>query len=116
VYDSIINKTPLTYRTNRIIGGSAPSIYLDKLEAGSGDTPPIAPDKLDSFLRSHLIDPAVLRANDFERFMRDRQQRLLALIENATGQAVHRGEEREEGEDAEDDEDAAEAHLTIAAE
>jgi hypothetical protein len=48
--------------------------------------------------------------------MRDRQQRLLALIENATGQAVHRGEEREEGEDAEDDEDAAEAHLTIAAE
>ena len=28
VYDSIINKTPLAYRTNRIIGGAAPSVYL----------------------------------------------------------------------------------------
>jgi len=26
--DSIINKTPLSARTNQIIGGSAPSIYL----------------------------------------------------------------------------------------
>ncbi|TIV12675.1 MAG: hypothetical protein E5W02_18750, partial [Mesorhizobium sp.] len=28
VFDSIINKTPLSYRTNRIIGGDAPSTYL----------------------------------------------------------------------------------------
>jgi hypothetical protein len=28
IYDSIINKTPLSYRTNRIIGGVAPSEYL----------------------------------------------------------------------------------------
>ena len=35
VYDSIINKTPLSYKTNRIIGGSAPSEYLAKLEKGS---------------------------------------------------------------------------------
>ena len=33
VFDSIINKTPLSYRTNRIIGGVAPSDYLAKLEA-----------------------------------------------------------------------------------
>ena len=31
VYDSIINKTPLSYRTNRTIGGLAPSEYLEKL-------------------------------------------------------------------------------------
>jgi hypothetical protein len=31
VYDSIINKTPLAYRTNRIIGGAAPSSYLADL-------------------------------------------------------------------------------------
>lgn len=34
IYDSVINKTPLGYRTNRIIGGVAPSIYLGKLESG----------------------------------------------------------------------------------
>ena len=33
VYDSIINKTPLSYRTNRIIGGVAPSDYLAKLQS-----------------------------------------------------------------------------------
>ena len=31
VYDSIINKTPLSYRTNRIIGGVAPSEYLRQI-------------------------------------------------------------------------------------
>ena len=44
VYDSIINKTPLSYRTNRIIGGVAPSEYLAKLETGDAATPPIEPD------------------------------------------------------------------------
>ena len=41
VFDSIINKTPLSYRTNRIIGGAAPSAYLAKLARGSEGTPPI---------------------------------------------------------------------------
>ncbi|MBK1625434.1 GmrSD restriction endonuclease domain-containing protein [Afifella marina] len=107
IYDSIINKTPLSYRTNRIIGGSAPSEYLARLEAGGDGAPPIDRDTLDGFLRSHLINPELLRADDFEGFMRDRQQRLLALIEKATGQAVYRGEEREEGSDAENDEEEA---------
>ena len=31
VYNSIVNKTPLTARTNRIIGGQAPSTYLARL-------------------------------------------------------------------------------------
>lgn len=47
--------------------------------------------------------------------MRDRQQRLLALIEKATGRTAYRGDDRQEDEDAEDDEDAVEAQLTIAA-
>ena len=45
VYDSIINKTPLSYRTNRIIGGVAPSEYLAKLEKGDETTPPIDRDE-----------------------------------------------------------------------
>ena len=98
-FDSIINKTPLSYRTNRIIGGDAPSKYLAKLEAGSGETPPIEPRDLDIYLRTHLIDPAILREDNFEAFIHDRQRQLLALIEQATGESVYPGEEFEEGEE-----------------
>lgn len=112
--DSIINKTPLGYRTNRIIGGAAPSVYLARLEAGNPETPPISPEKLNGFLRSHLIDPVKLRSDDFDGFIRDRQQRLLDLIEKATGKPVYRGDQSEEGEDAENDSDTDEARQTIA--
>jgi hypothetical protein len=116
VFDSIINKTPLSYRTNRIIGGVAPSQYLGKLEKGNDATPPIEAGRLDNYLGSHLIDPALVRADDFEAFMEDRQKRLLALIEQATGKAVYTGGvDAEEGEEIDMDEDTAEAEFTIAA-
>lgn len=113
VFDSIINKTPLSYRTNRIIGGVAPSEYLAKLERGNSSTPAIASEKLDNYLQSHLIDPALLRANKFDAFMEDRQKRLLGLIEQATGKAAYSGNVPEEGEDTEAIEDDAEAALLL---
>ncbi len=106
-YDSIINKTPLSYRTNRIIGGIAPSEYLDRLEAGNAANPPIAPAKLDGYLASHLIDPALLRSDQFDAFMDDRQTRLLGLIEQAMGKAAYTGNVLEEGEDSEANEELA---------
>lgn len=115
VYDSIINKTPLSYRTNRIIGGDAPSFYLTRLERGNDHTPAIEPARLDGYLRTHLIDPTLLRADAFEAFMADRQARLLRLIEEAMGKASYRGDFAEEGIDAEQDEDEMEAELTMAA-
>jgi len=115
VYDSIINKTPLSYRTNRIIGGVAPSNYLEKLENGNQSTPAIQRDNLDTYLTSHLIDPTLLRGDMFDDFMSDRQKRLLGLIEQATGKAVYRGDIQEEGEDVEADEDTIEAEMTISA-
>jgi hypothetical protein len=114
VFDSIINKTPLSYRTNRIIGGVAPSEYLAKLEDGNDKTPPIDPKKLDGYLSSHLIDPVLLRADDFDAFMVDRQNRLLLLIEQATGKTAYTGLAEEEGDDVEADDDTVEAELTIA--
>lgn len=115
VYDSIINKTPLSFRTNRIIGGVAPSVYLGKLETGSDKTPPIERARLDGFLASHLIEPTILRGDDFDAFMADRQKRLLGLIEQATGKAPYTGSIAEEGEDVEGDADTREAERTIAA-
>jgi hypothetical protein len=113
VYDSIINKTPLAYRTNRIIGGAAPSNYLAKLEAGDAETPAIPAQNLDGYLKSHLIEPALLRADSFNAFMRDRQAKLLRLIEQATGQAAYRS--KAPIDEAETDPEAAEAAQTMAA-
>ncbi|MBE7544144.1 MAG: DUF262 domain-containing protein [Bryobacteraceae bacterium] len=113
VYDSIINKTPLSFRTNRILGGVAPSQYLAKLERGDVKTPPIETKRLDTYLLSHQIAPELLRADDFAAFMEDRQRRLLLLIEHATGKAPYQGPIQEEGSDFEGDEDAVEANMTM---
>jgi hypothetical protein len=115
-YDSIVNKTPLGYRTNRILGGVAPSAYLARLEKGNRDAPPIAPDVLDGHLRSHLIDPAALRADDFDRFFARRQEALLGLIEKATCKGVYRGGATDEPEKTVPDEAVeADAGLTALA-
>jgi hypothetical protein len=78
-------------------------MYLARLEKGNEASPPIAPEKLDDFLRSHLIDPILLRSDDFAGFMVDRQRRLLALIEGAIGKPAYAGSSAEEGEDVDYD-------------
>jgi hypothetical protein len=105
VFDSILNKTPLAYRTNRTIGGAAPSVYLAKLENGNAANPPIPRSTLDAYLRTHLIDPDLLRGDRFADFLADRQKRLLALIEKATGKPAYGGPTAEEGEDVEEDDE-----------
>ena len=106
VFDTVVNKTPLSYKTNRILGGVAPSIYLERLETGGKDNPPIAREALDDYLASHGLDPSLLRADDFEGFMADREKRLLAMISKATGHPIIRADSLpEEGEDVlQDDE------------
>ncbi len=90
VWNSVVNKTPISYRTNRIIGGDAPSGYLAKLEAGDKKKryPPIPHDDLDGFLKTHAVPVMELRADDFEGFIRARQRNLMQLICDATGQPV----------------------------
>lgn len=106
VFDTVINKSPLSYKTNRILGGVAPSVYLERLEAGGKDTPPIARDALDQYLASHAMDPDLLRADDFAGFMADREARLLAMISKATGHAITRADAApEEGEDVMQDDE-----------
>lgn len=112
-YNSIINKTPLSARTNRIIGGVAPSTYIGKLERGDATTTAVDPQNLDGCLRSHLIDPELLRSDDFESFMECRQQALVDLISRAIGKAVYKGEGDDEGEDVSDDLARIEAEQTL---
>lgn len=80
-YNSIINKTAISARTNRLIGGDAPSEYLSKIERKAG----ISPQRLDEILESHCIAPNYLRTNQFSSFYRDRAESLLKSIEKATG-------------------------------
>ena len=79
-----VNKAPLTARTNREIGGRAPSEYLSRLEEKEG----IASRQLDEILLSHLIEPRLLRTDAFDPFIQTRASALLDLIEQATGKAV----------------------------
>lgn len=97
VYDSIINKTPLSARTNRIIGGSAPSVYLQKL-TGEASNESSFGESLNGRLRSHLIDPDVVRIDDFTTFMSMRQRALVEIIETATGKRVISEEDASEQE------------------
>ena len=83
-YDSIINKTPLSAHTNRVIGGRAPSDYLKRVASGAG----ISDTQLDRYLATHLIEPATLRADVFQAFFEQRAQGLLAHIERAMGKAA----------------------------
>jgi hypothetical protein len=106
LYDSVINKTPLGYRTNRIIGGVAPSVYLAKLEAGrpasgaKGAEPPIPRAVLDGHLGSHCIPASRLWADDFNGFLTQRRRALLDLIATATGHAITDAQEAaEEGDE-----------------
>ena len=86
-FNSIINKTPISYKANRMIGGRAPSAYLAAIQ--SHKQVGLADDQMDAILRSHLITPGQLRSDDFEAFFQDRERQLLDLIAKAMGKSVH---------------------------
>lgn len=82
--NSSVNKAPLSAKSNRIIGGKAPSEYLVAIEKQYK----IKKDRLDEILTTHRINPDLLRTDSFEAFIRDRAMKLLDLIEGAMGKAV----------------------------
>jgi len=90
--DCIVNKTPLSARTNRSIGANAPTVYLDHLQKDAGINAP----RMDTILRTHQIDPIHLRANDFAAFFKARADGLLNLIEGAMGKTILREVRTEE--------------------
>lgn len=99
VFNSIINKTPLSKESNIAISGDAPSIYLKRIESQTG----ISSATLDDILRTHLIDPTLLRADDFEGFFEARMKALSGVISQAMGKPVVEG--RVPDEDLDDDVD-----------
>jgi hypothetical protein len=107
-YNSIINKTPISYKANRMIGGAAPSQYLQKIQRHKQVQ--LNDIGMNTILESHLILATALRTDDFEEFYRSRKGALLALIERIMGKQLFSMVEPEEL-----DEDESESDLTVAA-
>jgi hypothetical protein len=87
---------------------------MDRSEAGAGRK--YAKKQFGASYDKAAVDAVIMRVNDFEAFMQDRQKKLLTLIERATGKAAYTGEEQEEGVDVEADDDTMEAELIISGE
>lgn len=100
MWNSIVNKTPLTSSTNQQIGGSAPSKYTADIEKKAD----ITAEVLDKHLDLHCIDPDHLRNDEYDEFFKARKQALTALIVQAMGKRAVT-DDLEEGEDDEDDDE-----------
>ena len=83
------------------MGGDAPSIYLKRIEEKQG----LSPEKLDAILRSHLIEPKYLRADDFDGFFKVRSSLLAKIVGEAMGKPVIENEGPNEAERAVEDDD-----------
>lgn len=83
IYDSAVNKSPISYKANRKIGGAAPSKYLTSLQ--NDKQVGLTDAQMDHLLESHLIDPGTLRCDDFQTFLRNRSIALLEVIFEAMG-------------------------------
>lgn len=83
-WNSIVNKTPLIARTNRVIGGVAPSAYLPRVLKEST----VDEAELQKRIESHLINYNLLATDDFDAFFVDRAKRLLDVIGEAMGKTV----------------------------
>lgn len=83
-WNSVVNKTPISYSTNREIGGVAPGKYLDKI-AQKGQ---VAVPVLDSYLESHWLNVTACRTDNFDKHIIERAKKLLDAIESAMGKAI----------------------------
>lgn len=86
IYNSIINKTALSSRTNQKIGNKPPSQYLREAQESTD----IDTSKMNEILDSHLICADFLRADDFEGFFNNRKEALLSAIEIVMNKNVSR--------------------------
>ncbi len=83
-WNSIINKTPIFFSTNRYIGGVAPSEYINKIVKNKG----LTEDEVCDYISTHYVNTELLKNDLFEEFIVDRAIQLLDAIENATGKKI----------------------------
>jgi hypothetical protein len=103
VFNAIVNKTPISYKANRMIGGKAPSEYLEQIRGHRQVQ--MSQVEQDEILNSHLVDAGHLRADDFQAFYAARKQALIRIIEEAMGKTTLPGTIQLAARDPEDEDD-----------
>ncbi len=101
VFNAIINKTPISYKANRMIGGKAPSVYLSSIQ--SHKQVGLSDEAMNDIILSHCIDPEPFRADDFDQFYEHRRESLLRIVEQAMGKVIEREIVEETWDDREDE-------------
>lgn len=91
-FDCIINKTPLSGRTNRIVSGDAPSKYLERLKKYAG----VSDIEFNDILLSHVVSPDYMYKDNFYGFFNNRKEQILQRIEKAIGKQIPRDQLIEE--------------------
>lgn len=86
IYNSIINKTPISYKANRMIGGKAPSNYLCAIQEHKNVK--LNDSEMNDILISHCIPYEQLRADDFLGFMNKRKENILNRIQEVMGKSL----------------------------
>ncbi|MFC6199387.1 GmrSD restriction endonuclease domain-containing protein [Ponticaulis profundi] len=86
VYNAVVNKTPISFKVNRMIGAKAPSQYLNQIQ--NHEQVGLSDDGMDEILAGHFIDPATMRADDFDAFYKARRRALLKLVEGVMDKAA----------------------------
>lgn len=77
-------KTPISFTTNRKIGGAAPFEYLSKIEEKYG----VSKNDLNKYIDSHWLNVMSMRSDDFDQFIVKRAGSLLDAIAKAMGKSI----------------------------
>ncbi|MFC9541622.1 hypothetical protein ACFTQ7_17355 [Lysinibacillus sp. NPDC056959] len=80
----MMNKTPLFAKTNRGIGGSAPSKYSQKIIMDNR----VTEKNLNNYLETHLISVEDFKNDNFEEYFIKRAKSLLKLISDAMDKPI----------------------------
>ncbi|WP_406183029.1 DUF262 domain-containing protein [Streptomyces sp. NBC_01006] len=83
----MLNRSIIDGETNRIISSNAPSVYIEKMKTTYGE------QRLHDVLASHAIasqEASGLLHDDYTRFLDERLENIVQLIEEATGKQIQR--------------------------
>jgi hypothetical protein len=102
-WNSIINKTAISAKTNRIIGSKGPSDYIPVVLKRGG----ITIQQMGGVLASHAVEAQYLHADDFDGCIQAREKALLDRIEKVMGKAADRQTEEQWSDDVDELEEEA---------
>ena len=83
-WNSVVNKTPISAHTNRVVKGSAPSAYAAKIEHEGH----VSPEDFDKYMATHVVNVPLLRNDNFDKYFVERAKGLVGLISEAMGKPV----------------------------